>query len=322
MTDLPQPPSPFLEPPARELAEMTFPHPRSYELPPAKGRERLAMLQAGHGVGRPPVEETWVKVDSGRYGEVRTRIVRPQGADGDLPVVLFFHGGGWVFGDETTHDRLVRELATGAGAAVVFPVYERAPEARYPAQIEQGYAVAAWVAEHGRAYRLDAARVAVAGDSSGGNIAAALSLMAKERGGPRLRAQVLLYPVTDADFDTGSYRQFAEGYYLTRSGMEWFWDQYVPDRRQRAEPYATPLRARADLLTDLPAALVITGEADVLRDEGEAYAARLREAGGEVSAVRVLGTVHDFLMLDSLRATRAAAVARHLTVNVLRHAFR
>ncbi|WUH94872.1 alpha/beta hydrolase [Streptomyces sp. NBC_00433] len=320
MTGFPPPPVPVLEQPALAVARATFPHPRSYELPPEKGRERLVALQAGRGVGKPVVEETWVTVDAGRYGRVRTRIVRPAGARGDLPAVLFLHGGGWVFGDETTHDRLVRELATGAGAAVVFPLYCRAPEARYPAQIEQSHAVGAWIAGQGGAHGLDTTRIALAGDSAGGNLAAALTFLAEERGNLRFRAQVLLYPVTDAGMDSGSFRQFEDGYYLTRDGMAWFWDQYVPDPRRRAEPYASPLRAPAEQLTDLPPALVVTGEADILRDEGEAYAARLRDVGVEVTAVRVLGTVHDFLVLDSLRATRAATVGRELAVDALRQA--
>ncbi|MFE9813109.1 alpha/beta hydrolase [Streptomyces sp. NPDC005548] len=320
MNESPPPPTPILERPALALARAASPHPRSYELPPEEGRERLVALQAGHGVEKPVVEETWVTVDSGRYGRVRTRIVRPAGARGELPVVLFLHGGGWVFGDETTHDRLVRELATGAGAAVVFPVYDRAPEARYPTQVEQSHAVGAWIAGQGGAHGLDTARIALAGDSAGGNLAAALTFLAGERGNPRFRAQVLLYPVTDAGMDTGSYRQFEDGYYLTRDGMAWFWDQYVPDPLRRAEPYASPLRARAELLKELPPTLVVTGEADILRDEGEDYAARLREAGVDVTAVRVQGTVHDFLMLDSLRATLAANVARKVAVDAVRQA--
>ncbi|MFD9403937.1 alpha/beta hydrolase [Streptomyces sp. NPDC060011] len=320
MIGFPPPPAPILEPAALAVARATFPHPRSYELAPEKGRARLVALQAGRGVEKPVVEEAWVTVDSGSFGTVRTRIVRPAGARGGLPVVLFLHGGGWVFGDETTHDRLARELASGAGAAVVFPVYQRAPEARYPAQIEQSHAVAAWIAGQGGAHGLDPARIALVGDSAGGNLAAALTFLAEERGGPRFRAQVLLYPVTDAGMDTGSCRQFADGYYLTRDGMAWFWDQYVPDPSRRAEPYASPLRARTEQLKELPPTLVVTGEADILRDEGEAYAARLREAGVDVTAVRVLGTVHDFLMLDSLRATRAATVARKLAVDALRQA--
>ncbi|NKS62528.1 alpha/beta hydrolase fold domain-containing protein [Rhodococcus hoagii] len=320
MSTLPDPPDPVLESAAQELADATAPHPRIYEVPPDQGRTILADLQAGEGVSKPLVEEQWVNVDAGERGPVRTRIVRPVEGAGDLPVLIYIHGAGWVFGDEHTHDRLVRELAVGAGVAVVFPVYDRAPEARYPVQIEQNYAVAQWVAKQGREYGLDTSRLAVCGDSVGGNMATVLALMAAERGDVDLRAQVLLYPVTDANFDTASYLQFADGYYLTRDGMKWFWDQYIPDPEQRGDVYASPLRASEERLAALPTTLVITDEADVLRDEGEAYAAKLRAAGVDVTAVRVEGMVHDFLMLDSLRDCRATVVARSLAIGALRKA--
>ena len=320
MTDLPPPPMPQLEPAAKELADATGPHPRIYEVPPAQGRDILAGLQTGEGVDKPAVDESWTEVDAGEWGTVRARVVRPGGAEGPLPVVFYIHGAGWVFGDENTHDRLVRELAVGANAAAVFPVYDRAPEARYPTQIEQNYAVARWVVEHGAEMDLDASRMVVCGDSVGGNMSAVLAQMAKDRGDVRLAAQVLLYPVTDANFDTASYLQFAEGYYLTRDGMLWFWDQYTTGDSQRKERYASPLRASLDDLRDLPPAVVITDEADVLRDEGEAYAARLREAGVPVTAVRVLGMVHDFLMLDSLRDCHATGIARRIAVGAIRNA--
>ncbi|MFJ8791775.1 alpha/beta hydrolase [Streptomyces sp. NPDC102462] len=319
MSDIPPPITPYLEPAARELAEATDAHPRIHEVPPEKGRDILTGLQSGEGVRRPEVDEEWVTVDAGKWGRVRTRIIRPSGATGTLPVVFYIHGAGWVFGDDQTHDRLFRELTVGANAAGVFPVYDRAPEAKYPAQIEQNYAVGRWLAEHGAEHGLDPDRVAVAGDSVGGCMSTVFALMNKERGGLGLRAQILLYPVTDAGFDTPSYRQFAEGYYLTRDAMIWFWDQYCTPA-QRSEPYAAPLRAGLDQLRGLPAALVVTDEADVLRDEGEQYANRLREAGVEVTAVRVGGMVHDFMMLDSLRDTHATRVARHLAVQALHRA--
>ncbi|MEL5960141.1 alpha/beta hydrolase [Streptomyces sp. CLV115] len=317
MTEIPPPLTPWLEPAAKELAEATDPHPRIYEVPPEQGRAILAGLQNGTGVPRPEVDEEWVEVDTGEWGTVRTRIIRPKGVSGPLPVLFFIHGAGWVFGDDKTHDRLFRELTVGAGAAGVFPVYDRAPEAKYPTQVEQNYAVGQWVVKHGGEHGMDTSRIAVTGDSVGGCMSTVFALMNKERGGIDLKAEVLLYPVTDADFSTSSYQQFAEGHYLTRDGMKWFWDAYTTDPAQRAEVYASPLRASLEQLRGLPPTLVITDEADVLRDEGEQYANRLREAGVDVTAVRVAGMVHDFLLLDSLRDTRAADIARKIAIDFL-----
>ncbi|KAA0021366.1 alpha/beta hydrolase [Antrihabitans cavernicola] len=320
MTDQPQPITPYLETAARELTEQTDPHPRIYELPPKKGRQLLLDIQSDASVPRPDVDEEWVDVDAGTWGTVHTRIIRPKGAAGPLPVVFYIHGAGWVFGDDKTHDRLFRELTVGAGAAGVFPVYDRAPESKFPTQVEQNYAVGKWVLEHGAEHGLDTSRVAVTGESVGGCMSTVFALMNKDRGGIDLKAQVLLYPVTAADFDTPSYYQFAEHYYLTRDGMKWFWDAYTTDPDEREQPYAAPLRASLEQLSGLPPALVITAEADVLRDGGELYANKLREAGVDVTAVRVSGTVHDFLLLDSLRDTPATNVARKLAVDALRDA--
>ena len=226
-----------------------------------------------------------------------------------LPVVVFTHGAGWVFGDLHTHDRLVRELTVRAGAATVFTSCSLSPEARFPTAIEQVYTVLQWVAEHGSDRDLDPSRIAVAGDSVGGNMTAALTLMAKQRGGPSITAQLLYYPVTDASFETGSYHRFAEGYWLRRQAMQWFWEQYLTDPAQADEILASPLRASLTDLAGLPPALVVVGEADVLRDEGEAYAAGLRAAGVAVTAVRYLGAVHDFVMLHALKDTQAARAA-------------
>ncbi|POX36693.1 esterase [Streptomyces sp. Ru73] len=320
MTDLPAPTTPYLEPEAKELADGTDPHPRIYELPPEEGRKILSDLQSGEGVERPDVDEEWVEVDAGEWGTVRTRIIKPKGATGALPVVFYIHGAGWVFGDDKTHDRLFRELTVGAGAAGVFPVYDWAPEMGYPTQVEQNYAVGQWLRENGADHGLDTSRVAVAGESVGGCMSAVFAQMDKDRGGLPLKAQILLYPVTGPDFDTQSYHQFAEHYYLTRDGMKWFWDAYTTDETKREEKYASPLRATLEDLEGLPPALVITAEADVLRDGGELYANKLREAGVEVTAVRVSGTVHDFMLLDSLRDTPATNVARKLSVDALRDA--
>ncbi|RJQ76657.1 alpha/beta hydrolase [Pseudonocardiaceae bacterium YIM PH 21723] len=311
------PTAPVLEAAAAEFAQATAQAPFLYQLPPAEGRKAVDEVQSGE-ITKPAVDEEWVDVP----GAVRTRIIRPAGATGTLPVIIYIHGAGWVFGNAHTHDRLVRELAVGTGAAVVFPEYDLSPEARYPVAIDQNYAVARWVITEGAGKGLDATRVAVAGDSVGGNMTAALTLQAKERGDLPLLAQVLFYPVTDAAFDTGSYQQFAEGYFLTREAMKWFWDQYTTDESERAQITASPLRATVDQLTGLPSALVITGEADVLRDEGEAYANKLRQAGVPVTATRYQGIIHDFVMLNALRETHAAGAAIGQAIAFLRDALR
>lgn len=320
MSHLPPPITPVLEPAAQALADATAPHPRIYEVPPEQGRKILVDLQSDPDVPRPDVDEEWVEVDAGEWGTVRTRIIRPKGVTGPLPVVIYIHGAGWVLGDDKTHDRLFRELVVGAGAAGVFPVYDRAPEHKFPTQVEQNYAVGQWVLANGAEHGLDVSRIAVTGESVGGDMSAVFALMNKDRKGIDLKAQVLLYPVTNADFDTPSYLQFAEGYYLTREGMKWFWDAYTTGPDERRHKYASPLQATLEELKGLPTTLVITDEADVLRDEGEQYANKLREAGVDVTSVRVAGMVHDFLLLDSLRDTRAANVARALAVEALRKA--
>ena len=300
--------APVLEPAAKAFAEATANPPFLFELPVAEGRKAVDEVQSA-AIAKPEVDEEWVTIAGGPSGEVNLRIVKPRGASGTLPAIVYIHGAGWVFGDAHTHDRLVRELAVGVRAAVVFPEYDLSPEARYPVAIEQNYAVAQWIVAHGATKGLDATRIAVAGDSVGGNMSAALTLLAKERSGPKFAAQVLFYPVTDANFDTPSYEQFAEGYFLRRDAMQWFWDQHTTDQAQRDEITASPLRASLEQLAGLPPALVITGEADVLRDEGEAYANKLREAGVPVTAVRYQGIIHDFVMLNALRETHAADAA-------------
>ena len=297
-----------LEPAAQAFVEATANPPYLFQLLPAEGRKAVDDVQSSE-IAKPDVHEEWITVEGGPTGSVPTRIVRPLDARGTLPVILFIHGAGWVFGDAHTHDRLVRDLAIGAHAAVVFPEYDRSPEARYPVAIEQSYAVASWVAKEGAPNLLDGSRMAVAGDSVGGNMSAALTLMAKERGNVSFVQQVLFYPVTNAAFDTGSYATFAEGYYLMREGMKWFWDQYTTDETERAQITASPLRATLEQLAGLPPALVITAEADVLREEGEAYAAKLRAAGVPTTAVRYGGIIHDFVMLNALHDTYAAKAA-------------
>jgi acetyl esterase len=307
-----------LEPASREFVDATAAPPFIYELSPNEARKVLDDVQA-KPIDKLPADDRWITVPAD-VGDVGVRIVRSPGVGGTLPVILYMHGGGWVLGNAGTHDRLVRELAVGTGAALAFVEYDRSPEARYPVAIEQGYAVAQWIMREGASNGLDPDRMAVAGDSVGGGMAAALALMAHDRGDVHFVHQSMYYPVTDAGMDTESFHQFADGYFLFAKSMAWFWDAYLPDVERRSEPYASPLRASDDQLADLPPALVIVDEADVLRDEGEFYAARLRGAGVAVTTVRYDGITHDFMMLNPLSETHATRAAIAQAISVLRRA--
>ena len=225
-----------------------------------------------------------------------------------------------MVGDKYGYDPTLRALANGSNSAVVFVDYTRSPEVRYPHANEEAYAATKWVAEHGPQINVDGSRLAVAGDSAGGNMAAAVSLLAKQRGGPNLALQVLLYPTLDVDFANPSYRQFSSGYFLETESMKWFWNHYAPDLPTRQESTACPLRASLEQLSGLPPALVVTAECDVLRDEGEAYARRLAQTGIEVTATRYLGTIHGFVTLNALSQTAAGRAAMAQTNAALRSA--
>ena len=266
---------------------------------PQEARAVLAGAQAGAESKLAPAEVSERTVDlDGK--PVKLTIVRPAGVKGVLPAFMFFHGGGWVLGDYPTHERLVRDLVAGSGAVAVFVNYTPSPEAGYGVAIKEAYAATRWVGENGARIGVDGKRLAVAGNSVGGNMAAVVSLMAKEQGAPALRSQVLLWPVTDANFDTASYKQFASGHFLTRNMMKWFWDNYTRDQAARREIHASPLQASTEQLKGLPPALIQTAEFDVLRDEAEAYGRKLDAAGVEVKSVRYNGMIHDFGLLNAL----------------------
>jgi acetyl esterase len=296
-----------LEPAAKQVADTFSKPPFLYEMAPADARKVLADAQSTP-VSKLPVDEEWITVPS-PAGDVRVRLIKPQGAAGMLPVIVYMHGGGWILGNAGTHDRLVRELAVGARAALAFVEYPNSPEAHYPVAIEQGYATAQWITRDGASKGLDASRMAVAGESVGGNMTAALALMAKERGDVTFVQQSMYYPVTDAAMNTASYEQFATGYYLSRKSMEWFWDAYTSDPAQRREITASPNQASTEQVAGLPPTYLCVDEADVLRDEGEAYAAKLRSAGVPVTTVRFNGMIHDFMLLNALSETRGARAA-------------
>lgn len=254
----------------------------------------------------------------GSLGRVSVRIYRPKDAQGTLPVAMYFHGGGWILGSKNTHDRLLRDLTNATGVGFVFVNYTPSPEAQYPVPIEQAYAATKYVAEHGAELGLDGANLAIVGDSVGGNMTAAVTLLAKERKGPAIRYQVLFYPVTDAGMNTESFHEFAEGPWLTKSAMAWMWDAYAPNKADRKKITASPLQATLDQLKDLPPTLIITDENDILRDEGEAYARKLMQAGVEVTVVRYLATFHDFVLLNGLADTPAVKSAIKLAAQTLR----
>jgi acetyl esterase len=288
-------------------------------LSPAEARKVLENMQS-MPVTKEPADITEHTVPGGPTGDVSIRVVRPHDTRDVLPAIIFIHSGGWIFGDAETHDRLVREIANGARAAVIFVNYSRSPEARFPVAIEQIFAAAKYIADHGRGLNVDGRRMAIAGGSVGGDMTAAVTILAKERGEPKFRFQAMFYPVTDAGCNTSSYKAFANGPWLTERAMRCFWDAYVPNVAERAKPTASPLRATLDQLRGLPPALVITDDNDVLRDEGEAYALKLMQAGVQVTAFRALGTIHDFMVLNGLADTPAARESIALVNQKLRTA--
>lgn len=291
-----------------------------YELTPEEARNVLRSVQKSE-VLPTAARITEINVPLSDRRSMRLLLVKPEHTPENLPLVFYIHGGGWVMGDETTHDRLIRQMANDIPAAVAFPVYTPSPEAQYPQTTNDLSAAFQYIVAHAEEYGVNEKLLAVAGDSVGGNMATVMALLAKKNGNnPEISFQLLLYPVTDAAFNTASYREYADGPWLTKKAMEWFWQQYAPEEKSRQEIYASPLRASPEDLSDLPPALIITDENDVLRDEGEAYARKLNEAGVPVSSVRINGTIHDFLVLNALADTEPTREAYKLAVNTLQNA--
>lgn len=288
-----------------------------YTLSYEDARKVLDDLQAKTMVPAPEVESEDRTITSAKIGPTKIRIMRPKGNKNTLPVVLYIHGGGWVLGNAQTHDRLIREITHGSQAVLVFVDYIPAPEEQYPHAHEQGYATAQWIVEHSKELNVDSSRMAIVGDSVGGLMATAITMMAHERKGPQFLGQILLYPVTDDNFETPSYQQFAQGPWLTKAAMEWFWDAYVPNKKDRIQPLAAPLKASLDQLKHLPPALIFVNESDVLRDEGEAYAHKLIQAQVPVVAFRTLGVIHDCAMLNPLAHVPAIRAIIDQTNNTL-----
>ncbi|CDY79109.1 FIG00453767: hypothetical protein [Caballeronia glathei] len=271
-----------------------------WELPQPKPQDILTDLQ-----NQTPVDMSGVTTSertitaNGRT--VKLYIMKPEHIRGESGVLLFIHGGVWIVGNFANHRRLLRDLVVGSGQVGVFVEYTPLPQARFPTQLEESYAALTWVASHANEFGADGSRIAVVGNSVGGNMAAALPIMAKERKGPKIRYQALLIPATDASVDTDSYHAFGTGRFLARAFMQYGWDLYAPNPETRDNPYVSPLRASTEELAGLPPALVVTAENDPLRDEGEAYARKLKAAGVTVAAVRYNGTIHDFVLLNALR---------------------
>jgi acetyl esterase len=290
-----------------------------WELPQPKPQEILTGLQ-----NQTPVDMSGVTVaertitQDGRT--VHLYIMKPEKVSGTPGVLLFIHGGVWIVGNYANHQRLLRDLVVGSGQVGVFVEYTPLPQAKFPTQLEESYAALKWVAAHAQEFGADGGRIAVAGNSVGGNMTAALTLMAKDRGGPKISFQALLIPATDASVDTESYKTYGVGHFLARAFMKYGWDLYAPDAKTRDNPYVSPLRASAEELKGLPPALVITAQNDPLRDEGEAYARRLDDAGVPVAAARYQGTIHDFVLLNALRRVPSTEAAlRQIADSVREH---
>ena len=283
-----------------------------WEKPGPEVRATLTALQA-----QTPVDLSGITITEKTISEngrkVKLYIVKPENVQGTPPVILFIHGGVWIAGNFQNHKRLVRDLVVGTGAAAVFPEYTPIPDAIYPTQIEENYAAAKWVESHGAEIGVDGSRMAVVGNSVGGNMSTVVAMMAKEYGGPKLKFQVLLIPATDTNLDTESYREFATGRFLARAFMQFGYNIYAPDAKTKKDPHVAPLQASIEQLRALPPALVITAENDPLRDEGEAYARKLKEAGVEVIATRYNGMIHDFVLLNGINHVAGVQAALRQT---------
>jgi acetyl esterase len=298
---------------------------KNYDGPPieelsiAIGRQAYTDLQlVAIGKEAVTIQEKTINIDN---KTISIKIVRPENTKENLPALMYFHGGGWILGNAQTHDRLIRELAVKANVVVIFVNYSLSPEVRYPVAIEEGYSATKWVAKYGKTLGIDSSKIAVGGDSVGGNMATVVALMAKERKEYQVGFQLLFYPVTDSELNSSSYKEFARGYYLTKAAMKWFWDAYVPDNTMRDQILVSPLRATTQQLNGLPPALIITAEYDVLRDEGEAYAQKLRAAGVSVKVTRYEGTIHDFVVLNTITQTTASRGAISQAVKALQNVF-
>ena len=311
-----------LDPKVQEFLELIYSYdgPPIHELPLDIARGAMENMQKDSTIVYDKVtfdKETFMLNDK----KANVVLVKPKKHKGLLPALVYFHGGGWAYNSFETHKRLMSDVAIKAQVGIVFVDYSRTPEVQYPVANEEGYLTTLYISKYGKKHGLNPAKIIVGGDSAGGNMATAVAMMSKERKEPQLGGQVLLYPVTDANLNTGSYEQFSKGHYLSRATMQWFWDVYAPEKKLRMLPTVAPLKATNSELKDLPRILIITAEYDVLRDEGEAYAKKLRMANVPVIATRYGGTIHDFIVLNALRETEASKAALDQTCNFLKTTF-
>lgn len=305
-----------LEPEAIAVCNENAVPPLIFQLPPWQGRQILEEAQSTP-INMYPANIQKTVVDTEKWGSLNVYVVSPIEIEVPSNVIFYIHGAGWVFGSFHTHEKLVRELAARTGCVLVFPEYSRSPEVRYPVAVEQCYDVLCKIPKllEKMGFQINPNTLTVAGDSVGGNMTIAMTLMAKNRKGPYIQKQLMYYPVTNACFCTESYLAFAEGYYLYRAGMMWFWNQYTLSASDRNKITASPLRAKTEQLRGLPEAMILNGEADVLRTEGESYARKLRDAGVAVTAMRFQGMIHDFVMLNALDQTKACRAAMNASVS-------
>ncbi|WP_210521838.1 alpha/beta hydrolase [Hymenobacter terricola] len=287
-------------------------------LTPAKARQALVDAQKSVKVDLSGIDVSEKTITQDGH-TVRLNLVRPAGVTKTLPVFMFIHGGGWVLGDFPTHERMVRDLVVLTGYAAVFVNYTRTPDAAFPTAINEIYAATKWVAAHGAEIHVDGQNLAVVGNSVGGNMTAVTCLQAKEKGGPRIKLQIMMWPIVDAGFNTASYRQYSTDRYLTTATMKWMYDMYIKDPAQRKNIHASPLQATVEQLRGLPPALIQVDENDILRDEGEAYGRKLSEAGVEATTIRYNGMIHDFGLLNGLAKVPATKSLFYHAAAQLRH---
>lgn len=291
-----------------------------YEMTPDDARQFLENLQQqSYNPIDAYIEDTLIKT---KNYEIPIRIFKPEKTNKKLPAILYIHGGGWILGSKNSWDRFLRQFAVHTNSAVIFPEYSRSPEAKYPKALNEIYETLEYICDKPKDFKIDPEKIVIAGDSVGGNMATVTALRSSIEKGPKILFQLLFYPVTNSEMNTESYKNFSDGPWLTRKAMEWFWQAYEPDREKRKHPFISPINATGDELKNLPPALIITAENDVLRDEGEAYAAKLDLSGVKTANIRINGTIHDFMVLNAIAHTEPVKAAFLLASKTIKQVFK